>query len=184
MQAFSGQATTAPLRALLTDRALAGKWVLNSGKSSIRLTTRSMWGLLPVNGVFREVSGNGTVGADGAVSGTVTVAAASIDTKNGRRDTHLRSADFFDSASKPDITFAADGIQPSGQGITVTGTLTVRGCTRPLSFHAGVSRHGDSEICLDAEARINRADFGLTWNPAGAVGLNNTLAIHAVFTRR
>jgi len=104
MQAPSGQATAPPLQALLTDRALAGDWVLNSGKPSIRLTTRS--------------------------------------------------------------------------------TLTVRGCTRPLSFHAEASRQGDSEICVDAEARINRADFGLTWNPARAVGLSNTLAIHAVFTRR
>jgi polyisoprenoid-binding protein YceI len=51
-------------------------------------------GLVPVNGVFREVSENGAVSADGEVSGTVTVAAASIDTNNTRRDAHLRSADF------------------------------------------------------------------------------------------
>jgi polyisoprenoid-binding protein YceI len=181
MQAPSGQTTAA---VMLTDGDLVGEWVLDPRKSSIRLKTRSMWGLAPVKGVFREVSGNGTVSSDGQVSGTVTVAAASIDTKNARRDTHLRSADFFDVANNPDITFAADLIRPSGQGVAVAGALTVRGRTRPLSFDAAASVQGDGGIWLDAEIRINRADFGLTWNPMGLVGVNNTLAIHAVFTRR
>ena len=79
MQAPSGQMTAPPVQDLLTDGALAGEWVLDPRKSSIRLRSRSMWGLAPVNGVFREVSGNGTVSAGGEVSGTVTVAAASID---------------------------------------------------------------------------------------------------------
>jgi polyisoprenoid-binding protein YceI len=184
MHAPSGQTTAPLLEALLTEGALAGDWVLDPRKSSIRLKTRSMWGLAPVDGVFREVSGNGTVYADGAISGTVTVAAASIDTQNTRRDTHLRSGDFFDSANNPDIAFTADGIRPSGQGAKVTGALTVRGRTRPLSVDAAASVQGDSEVCLDAEARINRADFGLTWNPMGMAGVNNTLTIHAVFIRR
>jgi polyisoprenoid-binding protein YceI len=184
MQAPSGQLTPSPLQALLDDGALAGEWVLDPRKSSIRLKSRTMWGLARVDGLFREVSGNGTVCADGAISGTVTVAAASVDTQNNRRDTHLRSADFFDSSRSPDIVFTADGIRPSGQGVTVTGTLTVRGCTRPLSVDAAASVQGDAEVLLDAEARINRADFGLTWNPMGIVGVNNILTIHAVFTRR
>jgi len=174
--------TTAPV--MLKDRALVGEWVLDPRKSSIRLRTRSMWGLAPVKGVFREVSGNGTVSPDGQVSGTVTVATGSIDTKNTRRDTHLRSADFFDVANNPDITFAADGIRSSGRGVAVAGALTVRGRTRPLSFDAAASVQGDGGIWLDAEIRINRADFGLTWNPMGMAGVNNTLTIHAVFTRR
>ena len=183
MQAPSGP-MTAPVQALLTDGALAGEWALNPGKSSIRLKNRSTWGLIRVNGVFREVSGNGSVYPDGQVSGTITVAAASIDTKNTRRDTHLRSADFFDSASHPDITFTADGIRPSGQGAAVSGALTVRGRTRLLSFDAAVSVQRDGEIWLDAEVHVNRADFGLTWNVMGSVSINNTLTIHAVFTRR
>ncbi len=184
MQAPSGQMTAPALQALLTAGALAGDWVLDPPKSSIRLKNRSMWGLVPVNGVFREVSGNGTVSGDGQVSGTVTVAAASIDTGNTRRDTHLRSADFLDSANSPDITFTADGIRASGQGAAVTGALTVRDRTRPLSFDAAASVRDDGEIWLDAEVHINRADFGLTWNLMGTVGMHNTLTVHAVFTRR
>src|SRR5215831_188258 len=180
MHAPSGQMTAPVVQARLKDGALAGKWALDPRASSIRLTSK-IYGLIPVNGVFREVSGNGTVSPDGQASGTLTIAAASIDTKNNRRDTHLRSADFFDSGNNPDITFTADGIRPAGQAVTVTGTLTARGRTRPLSIDAAASVPGDDEIWLDARARINRADFGLTWNPMGMAGMNNTLAIHAVF---
>jgi polyisoprenoid-binding protein YceI len=184
MQATSGQMTAPSLSALLKDGTLAGEWTLDPRTSSIRLKNRSMAGLARVNGVFREVSGRGTVSPDGAVSGTVTVAAGSIDTKNTRRDTHLRSADFFDSASNPEFAFTADGIRPSGQGVAVTGALTVRGRTRPLSFDAMASVQDDGEIWLDTEVDINRADFGLTWNLLGLASMNNTLTIHAVFTRR
>jgi polyisoprenoid-binding protein YceI len=143
-----------------------------------------MWGLAPVNGVFREVSGHGTVSPGGEVSGTVTVAAASIDTKNTRRDRRLRPADFFDSGSHPDMTFAADGVRPSGLGVAVTGALTVRGRTRRWSFDAAASVPGDGEVWLDAEVHINQTDFGLTWNLMGMASMNNTLTIRAVFTRR
>ncbi len=177
------QATSA-VRALLRDGALAGEWALDPRTSSIRLKAK-VWGLVPVNGVFREVSGNGAISPDGEVSGTVTVAAASIDTRNTRRDTHLRSADFFDSGNHPDITFTADGIWPSGrEGVAVTGALTVRDRTRPLSFGATASVRDDGEIWLDAEVRVNRADFGLTWNRLGMVSMDSALTIHAVFTRR
>ena len=182
MQAPSGQMTAPVVRALLQDGALAGTWALDPGRSSIRLKSKVM-GLIPVNGVFREVGGNGTVSPDGEVSGTVTITAASIDTRQTRRDTHLRSADFFDVANYPDITFTADSVRPSGQGVAVTGALTVRGRTRPLSFDAAASVHGDGEIWLDARVRVNRTDFGLTWNLLGLVSVTSTLTIHAVFTR-
>jgi len=183
MQALSGQSTAPEVRALLADGALAGDWVLDPRESSIRLKSRSM-GLIPVTGVFREVSGTGTVAAGGAVSGTVTVAAASIDTSNTRRDEHLRSADFFDSGNHPDITFTAGGIRASAHGAAVTGALTVRGRTRPLAFDAAASVRGDGGIRLDARIRVNRADFGLTWNRLGMVAVTSTLTVHAVFTRR
>lgn len=75
MQAPSGQMTGPALQALLEDGALAGEWVLDPRRSSIRLKSKVM-GLVRVNGVFREVSGHGTVSADGEVSGALTVAAA------------------------------------------------------------------------------------------------------------
>jgi len=183
MHAPSGELNAPAAHDLLTNGALAGAWVVDPRQSSIRLRTGILGGLVPVNGVFREVSGNGAVSADGKASGTLTVAAGSIDTGNPKRDRHLRSADFFDSDNNPDITFTADGVRPSGQGVAVTGVLTVRGRTRPLSFDAAASGRGDGEIWLDAEIHVNRGDFGLTWNLLGMVSMKSVLAVHAVFTR-
>jgi polyisoprenoid-binding protein YceI len=179
----SGQTTSSALQELLRDGKLAGSWALDAAKSEIGLKSKSMWGMMPVNGVFREVTGTGTVSATGDASGTITVAAKSIDTKNKKRDEHLRSADFFDVAHTPDITFAAEQVTPSAEGVTVTGALTVRDRTRPVSFAARVS--GDeAQVVLDGETEVNRADFGLTWNKLGMTSMNNTITVHAVFTRQ
>jgi polyisoprenoid-binding protein YceI len=183
MNAPSGQLATPPLQTLLQHGVLAGDWTLDPGRSSVRLKAKVM-GLIPVNGVFREVTGSGTVRPDGAVSGTLTVAAASVDTHNARRDKHLRSADFFDTAHHRDITFTADGLRPSGRSVTVTGALTVRGQTRPLSVEAAAAVRGDGEVTLEASLRINRAGFGLTWNSLGLTSMLSILSIHATFTRR
>jgi len=178
----SGQLTSSALQALIQDGNLAGSWTLDTARSEVRLKSRSMWGLAPVKGVFREVTGNGTASAAGDVTGTITVAARSVDTKNKKRDEHLRSADFFDAANHPDITFTVDGIKPGNGGVRVTGRLTVRGQTRPVSFDATVSS-AEGETRLDGEIQVNRADFGLTWNQMGMASMRNTITVHAVFTR-
>ena len=178
----SGQLTSSALQALIQDGNLAGSWTLDTARSEVRLKSRSMWGLAPVNGVFREVTGNGTVSAAGDVTGTITVAARSVDTKNKKRDEHLRSADFFDAANHPDITFTVDGIRPGHGGVRVTGSLAVRGRTRPVSFDAMISS-ADGETWLDGEVQVNRAEFGLTWNQMGMASMRNTITVHAVFTR-
>ena len=179
----TGQVTGSALQAMLKDATLAGAWTLDESRSTIGLRSKSMWGLVPVKGVFRQVSGKGSVLADGQVSGIVTVAAASIDTKNKRRDTHLRSADFFDSQTHPQITFSSGGFAPSSQGLNVTGALTVRDQTRPVTFDATVSVVDGDEVWLDAEIQVDRADFGLTWNLLGMTSMHNTITVHAVFTR-
>ena len=73
--------------------------------------------------------------------------------------------------------------RPSGQGVTVSGSLTVRDRTRPVTFDAKVSVISDGEIALDAEIQVNRSDFGLTWNQMGMASMHNTIIVHAVFTR-
>jgi len=178
----SGQLTSSALQALIQDGNLAGSWTLDTARSEVRLRSRSMWGLAPVKGVFRQVTGNGTVSAAGEVTGTITVAARSVDTKNKKRDEHLRSADFFDAANHPDITFTVDGIKPGNGGVRVTGSLTVRDQTRPVSFDATVSSI-DGETWLDGEIQVDRADFSLMWNQMGMASMRNTITVHAVFTR-
>jgi len=142
-----------------------------------------MWGLAPVKGTFGEIAGTGSVSPDGQVTGTITVGAASVDTKIAKRDAHLRSADFFDAERHPHIVVRIDRITPSGQGVTVAGSLTVRDRTRPLSFDATVSALDAGEVSLDAEVLIDRSDFGMTWSPMRMASMRNTLTVHAVFTR-
>jgi polyisoprenoid-binding protein YceI len=179
----AGQVTESALQAMLEDAAFTGSWTLDASRSAIGLRSRSMWGLAPVKGTFREVTGSGTVAADGQVSGTVTVTAASVDTKIAKRDTHLRSADFFDTGNHPHITFRVERITPSRQGVTVTGALTVRDRTRPVTFDATISAADRDEVWLDAEVQVNRADFGLTWSPMRMASMRNTITVHAVFSR-
>ena len=168
----------APSQQLAT---LAGSWALDPSRSSVRLTSKAL-AFIPVRGEFREVRGTGTIGPDGAVRGTFVVATASIDTRNARRDTHLRSAELFDSDQYPDITFVIENVRLAGQDAVVTGALTVRGVTRPLTFDAAVAIRGDGEIGLDATVRINRGDFGVTWNVLGTASMLSTVAIQATFT--
>ena len=178
-----GQPTTSALQALIEDGTLTGSWTLDPARSEVLLESRHTWGLRPVHGVFRQVTGNGTVTADGQVTGTLTVAAGSVDTKNKTRDKDLLSAKLFDIASHPDITYTVDGMQPITGGVRVTGSLTVRGRTRPLALDAKVSAAA-GEVRLDAEVPINRADFGLTYSPLRMASLNNIITVHAVFTRQ
>jgi polyisoprenoid-binding protein YceI len=177
------QPITSAVQSLVQDGALTGSWTLDPARSEIRLHTKHTWGLLPVHGVFRQASGHGTVDAAGQVTGTLTVAAGSIDTKSKMRDKDLRSAKVFDVASHPDITYAVDTVAPAVGGVRVTGHLTVRGRTRPVSFDAQVST-APGEVRLDAEVPVNRADFGLTYSPLRMASLDNTITVHAVFTRQ
>jgi len=178
-----GQPTSPALQALAGDGTLAGSWILDPARSEVRLETKHTWGLRPLHGVFGQVAGNGTVTEAGQVTGTLTVAAGSVDTKNKMRDKDLRSAKVFDVASHPDIIYTVDGVQPADGGVRVSGSLTVRGRTRPLSFDATVSAAA-GEIQLDAEVAVNRADFGLTYSPLRMASLHNIITVHAVFTRQ
>ena len=182
MPASSGQLAPPALQDLLTDGTLAGSWTLDPRASTVRLKAKVM-GLITVNGGFSEVTGPAPYSQTARSAARLTVGTASIDTRNTRRDVHLRSADFFDSDNSPDITFAASGVRPQGQGVVVTGALTIRGQTRPLSVQTTVSVRGDGEIGLDAAIQINRADFGITWNALGLTSMHATVTIHATFVR-
>jgi polyisoprenoid-binding protein YceI len=181
--AASEQLTPAALQALLQDGKLAGSWTLDPARTEVLLETRHTWGLRPLHGVFRKVSGNGTVTATGDATGIITVNAESIDTKNPQRDKHLRSGDSFNISIHPDITFAANGVSPSADGVRVTGTLTIRDRTRPASFDAKVSV-ADGEVQLEGKLQVNRRDFGMTWNFIGIAAMDNTIVVRAVFTRQ
>jgi polyisoprenoid-binding protein YceI len=178
----SGPLTETDLEALLGSGELAGSWTLDPAQSTVRLTTRHTWGLLPLHGHFEKVTGNGTVTAAGEVSGVLAVGAESISTKNPTRDKHLRSPAFFNIEQHPEITFTIDSAAPASGGLRLTGQLSVAGNTRPATVDTKVSRAGD-EVTLDGELQVDRREHGLTWNFLGIAGNHSTMAVHAVFTR-
>src|SRR5258708_4186024 len=116
----SAQQTAAELREQLASGSLAGSWTLDPARSTATLRSKSMWGLAPVKGVFRELEGSGKVSLTGEVTGRIALATGALDTKNTKRDTHLRSADFFLSDKYPAITFSLDKLVPAGGGVTVS----------------------------------------------------------------
>src|SRR5262249_50105571 len=131
-----------------------------------------------VKGRFGEIKG--TVAYDAANPATskidVEIATSSIDTRTEQRDTHLRSADFFDVQRFPAITFKSHRIEGDTTGkFHVVGDLTIRDVTREVSLNAefegkNTDPWGNTRMAYVASAKINRKDFGLHWNQALETG--------------
>jgi polyisoprenoid-binding protein YceI len=101
---------------------------------------------------------------------------ASVDTRNEDRDNHLRSADFFDAEHHPKMTFKSTKIEKKSPGeYELTGDLTIRGTTRPETFHvtyegSGKDPWGNEKAGFEARGSISRSEYGLTWNAALETG--------------
>jgi polyisoprenoid-binding protein YceI len=181
MTTSEGQ-TQAALQSRLADGSLAGSWALDPARSAATLRTKAIWGLVPVKGAFREIEGSGSVSPAGEVTGRIALVAGSLDTGNKKRDTHLNSEEFFLTEKYPAITFILDKLAPASEGVTVSGTLTVRDQSRPISFPASVTIGAGGEATVDATVQVDRSEFGLGWSQMGA-SLKNAVTIHAVFTK-
>jgi polyisoprenoid-binding protein YceI len=131
-----------------------------------------------VRGAFNEYEGSGFLdGSDVSKSQvSVTIKAASIDTRNEQRDGHLKSNDFLAMEEYPEITFVStSAAQRSEYEFDLTGDLTVRGVTRsitiPFEFHgAATDPFGNQRVGFEGAAEISRKDFGITWNAALETG--------------
>jgi polyisoprenoid-binding protein YceI len=125
-----------------------------------------------VRGKFGAVDGSLRLDLENptASSGSFTVQAASLNTGVEQRDGHLRSGDFFDVETYPEITFVSTGVAArGGSDYAVTGDMTVRGITRPVTFEVEYlgsfkSMAGADRAGFHATTKINREEFGLTWN--------------------
>ena len=158
-----------------------GTWSLDPARTSVTLRTRALW-LVPVTGTVRAASGGGSSAADGTLTGTLVLDAASVSTGNRKRDEHLRTADFLDTVAHPVITFTASGARPAGPGLLhIDGSLTVRGVTRPLTVTARVAVAGNSAT-VRAETDIDRSHWGISRTAMGA-RLATHVTIDASFTQ-
>jgi len=128
-----------------------------------------------VKGRFGDVKGTLVMPDVGEPSLDVTIAAASIDTRAEGRDTHLRSADFFDVEKFPELRFVSKKAERQDGGWALSGNLTMKDVTRPITLQvaeegAAVDPWGNQKVGFMATGKLNRSDFGLTWNAALEAG--------------
>jgi polyisoprenoid-binding protein YceI len=168
---------------------LVSKWVLDPENSSVEFVCKHV--LSNVRGMFQQPSGAVTLDEATPANSKVnaTIDASSITTGVEERDTHLKSADFFDVTKYPTIAFVSSSvIKSSATSYAVTGNLTMHGVTKPVTLavtasapfmHAGGIRRG-----IEATMSVNRKDFGLVWDypgegPGIVVGDNIKITIDA-----
>lgn len=106
---------------------------------------------------------------------SVVIATASVNTHHAARDEHLRSSDFFDAASFPNMTYVAHGARLHATGVALDGALTVKGVEHPLTLEldytgSAVDPYGNERHGFEGQVVVDRRDLGLTWNAAMEAG--------------
>jgi polyisoprenoid-binding protein YceI len=172
----------------LPDGLTQGTWALDASHTNAGFTVRHA-GISKVRGHFADVSGSFVVGEDLESSRfEATLKTASISTGNSDRDNHLRSGDFFDAESNPEITFTSTSVGSD----EIVGDLTISGVTNSVTLDydyegAATDPFGQYRAGFTATTKISRKDFGLTWNAAleaggVLVGDDVKITIEAEFT--
>lgn len=170
-------ATKEPSAPIAAPDPLSGEYHLDPSHSELAFVVRHAM-VTKVRGTFRDVRGSGYFDAQHPERShfEVTIDAASVDTRNSDRDAHLRSADFFDAERYPELRFQSTSVnQVSERTYRVTGDLTIRDVTRPLTFELQLAgpatdAFGNERIGLEGQTVVSRKDWGLTWNAALEAG--------------
>jgi polyisoprenoid-binding protein YceI len=149
----------------------AGHYELDNAHTQIMFKVKHL-GLTTVTGTFREFSGSFDLDPSNPASlkATATIKTASIDTGHDGRDDHLRSPDFFDAETYPEIRFVSTTVeQLGGNRLRLHGDLTMRGVTKSIALEgefngAAKGPGGEDRAGFTASGSINRKDFGVSWN--------------------
>ena len=162
-------------------------WTVDASHSLAEFSVRHMM-VSTTRGQFQNIEGTLQLDESDLTNSSVnvTIDTASLTTRDAKRDEHLRSADFFDVATYPNITFQSTRIEKKGDDYLVHGDLTIRGVTRPVTLKTefngfGTSPWGQSVAGFSADTEISRKDFGLEWNVAletGGVLVGDKVKIH------
>jgi polyisoprenoid-binding protein YceI len=160
-----------------TARGATVRWQLDPSHTHVEFAVKHLM-ISTVKGRFGTVLGTLDMRGDDPATARIdiTIDAAGIDTREDRRDAHLRSADFLDAAQYPEIAFRSTRVErAAGADLRVTGDLTIRGVTRPvtLAVRSGgraTTPWGSDVAAFNATTKISRKDWGLTWNQALETG--------------
>jgi polyisoprenoid-binding protein YceI len=157
----------------------AGTWELDTAHTGVQFKVRHLM-VSYVRGDFEKISGKIVYDEQDVSksSADITIDASSINTRVAKRDDHLRSPDFLDVAKHPVITFKSKRVEKAGDGkLKMTGDLTIRGVTREVTLTvegptpAIKDLQGKARVGGSASTKIDRKDFGLTWNKAIEAGV-------------
>jgi polyisoprenoid-binding protein YceI len=155
---------------------ISGDYTIDPTHSRLGFSTRHAM-VTTVRGQFSDYAGTATIDAANPANSRVslTIATGSIDTGVADRDGHLRSADFFDADNNKEITFVSTDVQRDGDDWAITGDLTIKGVTKPVTVvfeSTGSARDpfGNLRVGFEGGTTINRKDWDLTWNAALETG--------------
>lgn len=155
---------------------LVGTYTIDPAHSRIGFVARHAM-VTKVRGSFEEFEGTATTGenlTDARIDLTIQV--SSVHTRQADRDAHLRSSDFFDVAANPTITFTSTDVTAAGDdALRVIGDLSMKGVTKSVSIdfeYAGSAQDpsGNVRIGFEGSTKVNRKDYGLSWNAALETG--------------
>jgi len=181
----------------LPSLAFAATWEIDPAHSSAEFSVKHMM-VSNVKGSFNIEKGTVNLDDKDITKSTVeaTLDAKSVNTGNAKRDEHLRAPDFFDTAKFPTITFKSTKVEKAGEGkLKVSGNLTMHGVTKPVVLDVtGPSKEskdpwGNTRTGVEATTKLNRKDFGLTYNSAletggVAVGEEVTVTLDLSLTKK
>jgi polyisoprenoid-binding protein YceI len=146
-------------------------FAIDPSHSRVGFTVRHM-GFSKVRGAFETFEGTVRMNGDdlATLSTEATIQAATVSTGDEKRDGHLRSAEFFETETYPTLTFESTGVRDvQGDAFTLVGTLTMHGVSKEVALDAvylgsGTDPWGGTRVAFEASTKVNREDFGLTWN--------------------
>jgi polyisoprenoid-binding protein YceI len=151
-------------------------WKLDPSHSSVEFSAKHMM-ITTVRGRIADVEGTIYIDEKNPANSSVeaVLKGASLDTRSEQRDQHLRSADFLDVEKFPVITFKSKRIEGSNEKFKLTGDLTIRGTTKEITLDVtfegkGKDPWGGERVGFAASGKIDRREFGLTWNQALETG--------------
>lgn len=149
----------------LTD----GTWQVDPSASEVKFAARGVFGLVPVHGSFGAF--DGTLEIEGTEArGELRIEAATLDTKNAKRDTHLRSRDFFEVDKYPTVAFELTGLAPAADGtLTFTGLLKIRDTELRVEAPSRATTLADGRLKLETTVAVDRDAAGLSWSKMGMI---------------